>query len=162
MLKRIFVGMLSGFILIATPVMAEVHANQSPGGKAQILMDKLKADKKYITHKNLELTETEAKVFWPVYDEYQAELEKVNSRIAKLILTYAEAYNNKTMTDELALKLLQESFAIDAEELSLKKSLIPALKEVLPGKKATRYIQIESKLRALLRVKLADEIPLVE
>ena len=162
MLKHILFVILSGFMFIATAANADAPANPSPTEQAQLLMEKLKADKKYLTLKNLDLTEAEAKAFWPIYDEYQAELEQVNRRIATLILTYAEAYHNRTMTDELALQLIQESFAIDAEELSLKKSLIPALKEVLPGIKATRYLQIESKLRALLRVKLADAIPLVE
>ena len=55
-------------------------AQDKPADNMQILRDKLKADKKLLVASNMELTESEAKGFWPIYDEYQKELQKLNQR----------------------------------------------------------------------------------
>lgn len=148
--------------ILAMPAVAETEPSKAAMEKAQIVLDKVNADKKYITSKNLTLTDAESKAFWPLYDQYQQNLAKLNGRIAVLILTYAEAYKAKTMNDDLARKLMAETIAIDADELEMKKAFMQKLERALPGIKAARYMQIENKLRALVKLKLADEIPLVE
>src|SRR5262245_39381104 len=75
----------------------------------QILRDKVKADKKLLVAANMELTDAEAKGFWPVYEAYQKDLQSLNGRTKNAILSYAEAYNNKTLTDEKAKQLSDES-----------------------------------------------------
>jgi hypothetical protein len=55
----------------------------------QILRDKIKADKKLVVATNMELTEPEAKGFWPIYDQYQRDLQKINRRIVALLESYA-------------------------------------------------------------------------
>jgi hypothetical protein len=46
-------------------------------------------------------------------------------------------------------------------EAQLKESYVPKLSKVLPAKKVSWYIQIENKIRALIRYELAGGIPLV-
>jgi hypothetical protein len=128
----------------------------------QILRDKVKADKKLMVAANMELTDAEAKAFWPVYESYQKDLQALNERLKKTILSYADAYNNNKLTDQSAKKLSDEVIAIDEDEVKLRKAYSAKLAGVLPGKKAARYLQIENKVRALLRYELAAEIPLVE
>ena len=60
-------------------------AQDKPADNMQILRDKIKADKKLVVATNMELTESEAKNFWPIYDEYQKDLQKINQRIAALL-----------------------------------------------------------------------------
>lgn len=128
----------------------------------QILRDKIKADRKLLVAANMSLTDAEAKNFWPVYEEYQKELQAINARLKKTIASYAEAYNTNTLTDEGAKKLIDEAAAIDEAELQMRKAYATKLAKVLPGKKVARYLQIENKARALLHYELAAEIPLVE
>ena len=73
-------------------------AQDEPADNMQILRDKIKADKKLVVATNMELTESEAKDFWPIYDAYQKDLRKINQRIAKLLedaLTFAERKTNR-------------------------------------------------------------------
>ena len=109
----------------------------------------------------MELTESEAKAFWPVYDQYQKDLGAINQRIVKLIESYAGDYRANTMTDEKANKLIAEYVAIEKAEAGLKESYVPKLSKVLPPKKVARYFQVENKIRALVKYELAGEIPLV-
>jgi len=128
----------------------------------QILRDKLKADKKLVVAANMELTEAEAKAFWPVYDDYQKELAKINTRTADLIKAYAKEYNAGSLTDDKAKKMTDELLAIEDAEVKMKRSFVPKLAKVLPGKKVARYLQIEGKVRAVIKYELADGVPLVQ
>ena len=136
-------------------------AQDKPADNMQIMMDKIKADKKLVVAENMVLTEAEAEAFWPVYEEYQKGLAALNERLGKLIGGYAENYNADTLTDEKASKLIEESIAISKAEVELQASFVPKLNKVLPAKKVMRYIQIENKIRALVNLSLAAEVPLV-
>jgi len=60
-----------------------------PADNMEILRDKIKADKKVLVTMNMGLTESEAKGFWPVYNDYQKELGQINRRIRALLESYA-------------------------------------------------------------------------
>jgi hypothetical protein len=136
-------------------------AQDKPADNMQILRDKVKADKKLLVVSNMELTESEAKAFWPVYDQYQKDLGAMNERMVKMIKSYADAYNAKSMTDDGAKKLTDEFIAIEKAETAMKESYVPKLSKVLPPRKVARYLQIENKIRALVKYDLAGQIPLV-
>jgi predicted outer membrane protein len=136
-------------------------AQDKPADNMQILRDKIKADKKLVVATNMELTESEAKAFWPIYDEYQKDLQKINRRIADLLESYAADFRGKSLTDEKAKKLIDESVAIEQAEANLRSSYAPKLSKVLPVKKVARYLQIENKIRALVKYDIAQGVPLV-
>jgi hypothetical protein len=127
-----------------------------------ILREKVQADKKLLVATNLGLTGSEAKFFWPIYEEYQTELNKLNRRIQRLLESYAEAHNSKTLTNEKARNLIREYLSIEADETKLKGASIPKLNMVLPAKKVARYIQIENKIRAVFNYDLAAAVPLIQ
>jgi len=127
----------------------------------EILRQKVKADKKFLVVSNMKLTDAEAKEFWPIYKAYQKDLHQINERLAKVIKDYAAAYNKGALSDDTAKKLLDEAIAIELAEVKLKQSYIPKLDMILPATKVARYIQIETKVRAIIRYGLADGIPLV-
>ena len=125
----------------------------------EILRQKIKADKKLVVAENLKLTDAEAAAFWPVYEAYQKDLTAINQRMTAMILAYADAYNKGTVTNEIAKKLLDESLAIDDAEAKLRSASAPKILAALPATKAARYIQIENKIRAVVRYELAAGIP---
>jgi hypothetical protein len=52
--------------------------------------------------------------------------------------------------------------AIDGAEAKLKHTYVPQLEKAIPGMKVARYIQIENKIRALVKYEMATQIPLVQ
>jgi len=126
----------------------------------QILRDKIKADKKFLVAENMQLTESEAKNFWPIYEQYQDELFLLRARTAKLITNYRDAYGK--MTNDTAKKLLDEFMAIEALGLKLRQTYLPKFRKVLPEVKVVRYYQIENKIQAVLVYELAGKIPLMK
>lgn len=140
--------------LVVTPAFAQDNM--------EILREKIKADKKLVVAVNMDLTESEAKGFWPLYEAYQKDLEKINERLGNLVLTYADAYNQGPVANDAAKKLLNDALAIEEAELKLKRAYMPKLEKALPDWKVARYLQIENKIRAIVKYELAAEVPLVE
>jgi len=110
----------------------------------------------------MELTEAEAKNFWPVYEDYQKDLQKINERLLNMLQSYAAGYRDKSLTDEKAKQLLDEWIAIDNDDAKRRAAYVPKVMKVLPPKKAARYLQIENEYRILLKYDLAVTVPLVQ
>ena len=152
---------LAAFALTAALV-APAMAQGAATTNMEILRQKVKSDKKLVVAANLGLTDAEGKAFWPVYDAYQKDLQGINQRLDAAITAYAAAYNKGPVTDATAKSLLDQTLAIDDAEAKLRTANVAKVMAVLPAAKAARYIQIENKIRAVVKYELADSIPLVE
>jgi hypothetical protein len=153
---------LAQVVLFAVATLLALPAVAQTASDMQILAQKIKADKKLVVAANMQLTEDEAKGFWPVYEAYQKDLQGINRRLLGAITNYADAYNKGPVSDETAKELINEAIAIEDAEVKLKRSYVPKLEKVIPGMKVARYIQIENKIRAVIRYELAAQVPLVE
>ena len=155
---KIFV--LAVAIAFAAPAVAQEAGNMT----MEILKEKVKADKKLVIATNMNLTDAEVKAFWPLYDGYQKELEQINQRLGNTIKSYADSYNaNKGMIpNETAKKLLAEALGVEESEVKLRQTYATKLEAVLPSTKVARYLQMEGKIRAIVRFELARQIPLVQ
>lgn len=135
-------------------------AQEKPADNMQLVIEKIRADKKLFIAENMQTTEAEAKAFWPVYERYQDELFLLRARTMKLINDYAEAYDN--MIDDTAKSLLDEYMTIEGLGLKLRQTYLPKFRKVLPDVKVLRYYQIENKINAALTYGLAGRIPLTK
>jgi hypothetical protein len=153
----LFAAFLAGLMAIRiVPALAQ----DKPADNMQILREKISADKKLLVAANMELTESEAKGFWPVYEKYQEELFLLRTRTLKLVEDYAAAYGK--MHNDKARKLLDEFMTIDALGPKLRQAYLPKFRKVLPEVKVVRYYQIENKINAALMYELAAKIPLIK
>jgi len=155
-MKIIQAVLLSLSVLLALPASAQTASDM------KILADKVKADKKLLVAANMQLTEAEAKGFWPVYEAYQKDLAGINKQLVDTIKRYADAYNKGPVSDEAAKKLINDAIAVEEAEVKLKRSYVPKLEKIVPGIKVARYLQIENKIRAIGKYELAANIPLVK
>jgi len=153
---------LPQIMLFAIATILALPSSAQTASDMEILRQKIKADKKVVVAANMQLTDAEAKNFWPIYDAYQKDLQGINQRTGELVTSYAEAYNKGPVTDGTAKKLLTEIIAIETAEVKLKETYVPRLEKAIPEMKVARYIQIESKIRAIIKYELASQIPLVQ
>ncbi len=157
-MRRLLPSLLCLMLALSVPLTAAGTADTN----LQILLDKIHADKKLLVASNMNLDDDEGKVFWPVYESYQKDLQAINKRIVKVVSSYADAWNNDSLTDEKAKLLLDEALAIEESEVQLRKTYAAKLSGALPDRLVARYLQIENKIRAAIRYDLAEEIPLVQ
>lgn len=160
-MKSLTLFLMVGTLLFAMPVLAQDKASTSSDTNLDILIRKIIADKKLLVAGNMDLTDVEGKNFWPLYDAYQKELEQLNQRLGKTIKEYADAFNKGPIPNDMAKKLLDEVLAVEEAEAKVKRTYADKIGEVLSETKTARYIQIETKIRSILKAELARNIPLI-
>ncbi len=143
-------------IMWITPVVAQESSSKS----MELVRDAAKSNKKALIAVNLQLTPAEEKGFWPVYDRYQADLDKITERLGKLIVEYAKEFNADSLSDAKANELMKNYLACEEDITKLKKSYLSKFDAVLPGKKVMTYYQLENKIGAAIRYDMAGQIPL--
>jgi hypothetical protein len=148
---------LAAFVLVLP-----VFSYAQTASDMEILRQKIQADKKLVVAQAMQLTEAEASGFWPVYDAYQADLGKINAQLGQVIKTYAAAYRADTLTNDKAQELMDEVLKLEQAEVDLKRAYAPKLGAAVSQVKVARYLQIENKIRALLKYELAGDIPLAK
>lgn len=148
--------------LAAGPALAQAPAAEAapdPVAALQALNAEVAPQKRQFVQEQLALSEAEGKAFWPVYDAHQAALTKLNERRLANIEAYAEVWN-AAVTDEKAIAAVAtEALDIEKDEAALMEQTYHKLKGGVPIVKAVHYLQLESKLRAIIKVELAARIP---
>ena len=126
----------------------------------QALRAAVRADKRALVASTLQLTDAEAKKFWPLYAAYQRELDTANRERALVIEEVIGT--NKPVSDLHARNIAKEIVQADEKELKARRTLYNKLMRAVPAKKAARYLQLEAKIRAVLAYDVASAIPLVK
>jgi len=152
-MKKIFFGMV--MIFLGTTLFA-----QTLDDYMEVQRGVLKTEKKAVVAEVMQFTDAESTVFWPLYNEYNDKKYTLNTKVYQLIKKFADNY--ETMSDETAIELWQENMKIKQELTKLEKSYFKKFQGILSGKKATRYMQLENKIKALINAEIALEIPLME
>lgn len=150
-----------GPLLLALAVTAVPTLSLAQAGTAtdeQILLRQLMTDKKAVYAKNLDLTGTEAEKFWPIYDEYEAKVKKLDDRFLANLNKFAEKYDSLSEAD--AAVVLKEKMAIEKDRMALKQEYTKKIAKVLPPKKALRYAQVETRVENMVRRDVYGLIPL--
>ncbi len=126
----------------------------------QLLRQDIRSQKKQLVAANLQLTDSEATKFWPVYDAYTVETTKIGDARLALIKEYAQNYD--TLTDAQAKSLIPRMMDVDQQSIALRKQWVPKFEAVLPGKKAALFFQIDRRVQLLIELQLASMIPMVK
>jgi Spy/CpxP family protein refolding chaperone len=152
--------LLTTIVVLAISAFAQNSTAAAADENVETLIQKIKADKKLLVAANMDLTDAEAKQFWPLYDAYQKELEKINQHLGQTIKAYAEALDKGPIPDETATKLMNEALSFQEAEIKLKRTYAAKIGKVLRGAKTARFIQMENRIRAVLNAEIARQIPL--
>ena len=139
------------------PIVNEKFSDLEPA--IQMLRDEVGKDRREIVKANMLLTNSEAARFWPIYDEYRAEIHKLGDRRVKLITDYAA--NRNAMSEDEAMRLLKEAIDIDKEKLDVQGDYVKKFNKELSARTTARFFHIEQKLDAIGDAARAAKIPLI-
>jgi len=109
---------------------------------------------------NMTFTEQEKEKFWPLYREYREAMWKVGDKRLAVLVDYAD--NIDEMTDKLAKTLLDRSFDVEKEAIKVKQKYADKFRRILPQTKVVRLMQIESRMDAMVNLKIAEGVPLMQ
>jgi len=151
--------------LFAVPVhagqdVAKATATQATETNLEILRDTIRANKKALVAASLDLTDEQAKEFWPIFDRYQKDLTAINDRYVRIIEDYEANFVN--LSDEKAMQLLNDYLTAETDRVTLRREYLPQFAQTVPGRDVARFYQIENKMDAVIRHDLARTIPVVK
>jgi hypothetical protein len=139
------------------PVVNEKFSNLDPAIK--MLREQVGQDRREIVKKNMLLTESESATFWPLYDEYRADRDKVGDRRVRLITDFAA--HRDSMSEDEAERLTKEALSIEEDKISVKEDYVKKMSKVLSARTVARFFQIDAKLDTVVDAELAARIPLI-
>jgi len=139
------------------PVVNEKFSDLEPA--IQMLRQEVGKDRRDLVKANMLLTNSEAARFWPIYDEYRAEMNKIGDKRVKLITDFAA--NRNSMSEDEGMRLLKERIDIEKEKNDLRGDYVKKFNKELSARTTARFFQIDQKLDAAVEAALAARIPLI-
>jgi hypothetical protein len=123
-----------------------------------LLRQDIRAKKMQVIGQNMSLSETEAEKFWPIYNHYVRDLQAVNDQKYALLKQYAEMW--ATMSDQDALIYVRSWLETDGQAQALRLRYVPIVSQVLPGRKAATFFQLDRRLNMIVDLQLFSQVPL--
>jgi hypothetical protein len=123
-----------------------------------LLRRDLRAMKMQVIGQNMSLSEEQGQKFWPVYNHYVKDLQEVNNQKYALLKQYAEMW--ATMSDQDAMIYVRHWLEADGEAQALRLKYVPVVSQVLPGRKAATFFQLDRRLNMIIDLQLFSQIPL--
>jgi hypothetical protein len=154
--KTIVVSFASASLLICALGLTRPALAQN--SQKQLDIAAARAQRKATVGANMNLTPDEASKFWPVYDAYEAQMDRIEDRHVRELKQFAAKYQNYTDADAKAK--LDEVMAIQQARLDVQKDFIPKFLAVVSQIKVTRFYQIDNKIQALIQCDIAQLVPL--
>jgi len=156
-LRSLFLAASAITIAILVP---QVFAqDNSVDSDIQLLRADIRNDKVKIMTDQMQLNDTDSKAFWPIYKEYQQDLDKLNDQKVALIKEYASNYD--TMTDKEVQSLAERAFALQKKRIDLRQQYFKKISKAVSAKSAARFAQVEDRIDLLLNLQLAANMPIV-
>ena len=125
-----------------------------------LLRQDLRAKKMQVIGQNMSLSDAEAQKFWPIYNHYVKDLQEVNNQKYALLKQYAQMWG--TMTDQDAVIYVRNWLEADGQAQALRVKYVPVVNQVLPGKKAATFFQLDRRLNMIIDLQLFSQIPLAK
>jgi hypothetical protein len=126
----------------------------------ELMRKDIRSMRKQLVAANLKLTDTEATKFWPVYDQYIAELVTINNTKYELLKEYFNSYGQ--LTDEQADGMTKQLLALDVSVAQLRQKYQPIFRAAVPAKVAATFFQLDRRIAMMIDLQLGSQIPLVQ
>lgn len=149
------------FLLSISSVFAQdINKEDFNSYYVELLRSDIKFQKKFIVSQTMNFSEEDGSVFWPIYKEYEIELDKLGDKRLANIRDFAKNY--KKMTDLKADEIINQAFNYQQERLNLKRKIYNKIKEKLNPSTAAKFIQLEHHIQLIVDLKINAKIPLIE
>jgi hypothetical protein len=137
-------------------------ADQSPAQIDQqidLMRKDIQSQKRQVIAANMRLTDKEAEQFWPIFDQYNGELIKINDKKYAAIKEFAKSYD--TLADDQSARLTKDILDVDQSVAQLRMKYVPIFQKALSGKKTALFFQLDRRLVMMIDLQISAGIPLV-
>jgi Spy/CpxP family protein refolding chaperone len=125
----------------------------------KLLRKDVRQQKEKIMGAAMGLDDAQSKKFWPIYRDYNRELNKLNDARLGNITAFAQNYSN--MTDNKADEIVNGAFAYHKKRIDLLANTYDKVRAALGSPLAARFVQVESTLNNLIDLQIQSNLPLM-
>jgi hypothetical protein len=125
----------------------------------KLLREDVSSQKAKLLGQVMQFDAEDAAKFWPIYRDYDAELQKVNDLRVANILEYSRSYTN--MTDAKADELIKNAMTFQKQRDELLGKYYERVKQELGAITAARFVQVEHQLLTIIDLKIVSSLPVV-
>lgn len=147
-------------IILTTLVFSTSLAQDIKTDWTQLLKKNVQKESKKLIEQNLELTKDQAKLFWPLYDEYDAAILDVTNERLKNISDYMHNYKNLDNTK--AENLLRTALELDRKRIDIQNEYYNKLIVLLPATIVGKFFQLDQYIELLIQLQRSENIPLIQ
>jgi len=156
MIRILAIAFMATFV--AAPVVAQEPVDNSEQ-MIELVRTDIQKQRVAIIGDAMQFTADEAAMFWPIYEEYEAERSEIGDQRVVLIQDYADHF--QTMTDAKAGELGASALELEEARTALKKKYFNKLQSEMSPVIATRFLQVENQLTMVLDLQVASQVPLI-
>jgi hypothetical protein len=125
--------------------------------ETELVRSAFKLEKKAKVAEFMQLPDSSAAKFWPIYNKYETERSSIGDRRVKLLDQYAGAYQK--MNAATAEKLWKESASIQKAEVALREKYADLVKKNISASVALNFYMIEDYIATAIKSELYADIP---
>ncbi len=125
-----------------------------------LLRSDVQAQRTDVVAHTMQLSDADAKNFWPLYREYANKEQAIGDQRVSAIKDYASQYD--TMDDAQADGLVDRMLKFDKSRTALRAEYYPKFKKAIGAKQAAKFLQVDNRLNLLVDLQIANAVPIVQ
>jgi len=129
------------------------------GEAIELAREDIRAGRMGLIAGSMALTPEQQEKFWPIYQEYADEQEKLLDKRIAMLKEFVG--NSDGMTDEMANSIAAQAFAIQRARTERRERYFKRFSEALGPVLAARFIQVDSQLATLMNFEMNRSMPLI-
>ena len=148
------------FISITSIFAQDINKQDFNSYYIELLRSDIKTQAKFIVSQTMKFSEEDASIFWPIYKEYEIELDKLGDKRLANLRDFANNYDK--MTDPKADEIINQAFNYQEDRLKIKRNMYEKLKNKFNSSTAAKFIQLEHQIQLIVDLKINAELPLIK
>jgi hypothetical protein len=125
----------------------------------ELLRSDIRQRKAGVMSQMMQLSAADAAKFWPIYNQYDSELNKLSDLRVANIEEYSRTYTE--MTNDKADELIRKALAYRRQRSELLARYYDRVKDQLGAITAARFIQVEDQLLLIVDLQIDSALPIV-
>jgi hypothetical protein len=125
----------------------------------KLLRKDVRQQKEKIMGAAMGLDDAQSKKFWPIYRDYNRQLDKLNDVRLGNITAFAQNYSN--MTDNKADEIVNAAISYHKKRIDLLANTYDKVRAALGAPLAARFVQVENTLNTLIDLQIQSNLPLM-
>jgi hypothetical protein len=153
--------LLAGLLVLTRPALAQNAPVDNTRAYFEVLRSDFNANKVVVYNRVMQLSEPEAKKFWPIYRDYERELMKLSDQRLELIRYFFTEQEAGKLTDKASADIAERWLKTVQTRLDLWKKYYGKINKAVSPARGAQFLQLENQMALFIDLAIASEMPAI-